>query len=57
MPVDVPSQIVCDAGVAVTTGFDPIVITTSIGEPIHVAKVGVILYVADPEIELVAFNV
>ncbi len=43
MPVDVPSQIVCNAGVAIAIGLEPIVITTSTGEPIHPFKVGVTL--------------
>ena len=43
MPVDVPSQIVWIAGVAVAIGLEPIVIKTSTGEPIHPFKVGVTL--------------
>ena len=56
MPVDVPSQIVCNAGVAVAIGFGFTLTTTAIGEPIHPFKVGVTLYVTVPVLLLVVFK-
>ena len=41
IPVLVPLQIVCDAGVATTDGAGLTVITTSIGEPIQAPILGV----------------
>ena len=41
MPVVWPEQIVCEAGVAVTTGIGLTVITTLIGVPVHPLAVGV----------------
>ena len=43
IPVDVPSQIVCNVGVAITTGFGFTLTTTAVGEPIHPLKVEVTL--------------
>ena len=48
IPVDVPEQIVWLLGVATTTGVGFTVITTSIGVPTQVPKVGVTVYVAVP---------
>jgi hypothetical protein len=43
MPVAAPEQIVAKAGVAVTTGIGFTKIGTSIGEPIHAPKVGLMV--------------
>jgi hypothetical protein len=43
MLVEVPLQIVCDAGAATTFGFGLTVITTTIGVPAHPAADGVIV--------------
>ena len=51
-----PSQIVSDADVAVTTGFGFTLTTTAIGKPIHPLKVGVTLYVTVPVLLLVVFK-
>lgn len=50
MPVCVPEQIVCVAGVAVATGVGSTVIVTVIGVPGHEPRVGVIVYVAVPDV-------
>ena len=48
MPVAALLQIVCDAGVAATSGNGFTVITTTTGVPLHRPAVGVIVYVAVP---------
>ena len=57
IPVVAPLQIVCDAGVATTSGLGSTVTITVIGEPAQLAAEGVIVYVAVPAIEPVVVNV
>lgn len=57
IPVLFPEQMVCEAGVAVATGFGFTVIVTVIGEPAHVPAVGVIVYTAVPAAVDVAVRV
>lgn len=49
MPVCVPEQIVCVAGVAVATGVGSTVTVTVIGVPGQAPSVGVMVYVAVPD--------
>lgn len=52
----VPEQIVALAGVAVTVGFGLTVTVAVIGVPGHPLSVGVMVYVAVPEVVPVVFN-
>lgn len=52
IPVLVPLQIVCDAGVATADGAGFTVITTFIGEPTQVPILGVTVYVTLPTLVL-----
>lgn len=55
--VAVPEHIVCDAGVAVTTGIGLTVMTTVLADPAHPVAVGVTVYVAVPAVVPVAVSV
>ena len=56
MEVVAPEQIVCEDGVAVTTGVGLTVMTTMIGVPGHPFADGVMVYVAVPGVAPVADN-